>query len=154
MFLRRLRRGTPYLFSLLSEFNAGLQRKRWGLHCGPAAPTAYFQRQNWDSPSCVLGLGGRHTRGLSPVFMKANSTIKLKKYKIIKKRKERNRNTHEESRWCNYQQTTYSAATASRQQCLAVWNSMEIRYTRPFFWALFCFGDIQNAFVITALLIR
>ena len=89
------------------------------------------------------------------MFMKANSTRKLKKYKIIKKRKERNRNTHE-SRWCNYQQTTYSAATASRRQCLAVWNSMEIRYTRPLFWALFCFGiwKIQNPFVITASLIR
>ena len=45
------------------EFNAGLQRKRWGLHCGSAASTAYVQRQNGDSPSCVIGLGGRHARG-------------------------------------------------------------------------------------------
>ena len=88
--------------------------------------------------------------------MKANSTRKLKKYKSIKKRKREREIVIRTSRWCNYQQTTYSAATASRRQCLAVWNSMEIRCTRPLFWALFCFGiwKIQNPFVITASLIR
>ena len=78
--------------------------------------------------------------------MKANSTRKLKKYKMIKKkRKEKEREfVIHTNRWCNYQQTTYSAATASRRQCLAMWNQTESRYAAHYMGALFWSGNPEH----------